>query len=92
MGFDGSSIRGWQGIHESDMLVKPDPRTATIDPFSDIPTLILYCDILDPITKERYSRDPRNIAQKAEAYLQSTGIADTAFCGPEAEFLLIWGM
>ncbi len=88
MGFDGSSIRGWQGIHESDMLVKPDPRTATIDPFSDIPTLILYCDILDPITKERYSRDPRNIAQKAEAYLQSTGIADTAFCGPEAEFFI----
>ena len=88
LGFDGSSIRGWQGIHESDMLVVPDPATATIDPFSDIPTLILYCNILDPITKERYSRDPRNIAQKAENYLISTGLADTAFFGPEAEFFI----
>ncbi len=88
LGFDGSSIRGWQGIHESDMLVMPDPRTATVDPFSDIPTVILYCDILDPITKERYSRDPRNIARKAEDYLISTGIADTPFFGPEAEFFI----
>ncbi len=88
LGFDGSSIRGWQAINESDMLVMPDPRTATIDPFSDIPTLILYCNILDPITKERYSRDPRNIAQKAENYLISTGIADTCFVGPEAEFFI----
>ncbi len=88
VGFDGSSIRGWQGIHESDMLVMPDPRTATVDPFSTIPTLILYCNILDPITKERYTRDPRNVAQKAENYLISTGIADTAHFGPEAEFFI----
>ena len=88
LGFDGSSIRGWQAINESDMLVMPDPRTATMDPFSDIATLILYCNILDPITKERYSRDPRNIAQKAENYLLSTGLADTCFVGPEAEFFI----
>jgi glutamine synthetase len=87
-GFDGSSIRGWQGIHESDMLLMPDPRTATIDPFFTLPTLILYCNILDPITKEKYSRDPRNIAYKAEAYLHSTGLGDTAFFGPEAEFFI----
>ncbi|MFP4502482.1 MAG: type I glutamate--ammonia ligase [Candidatus Hydrogenedentota bacterium] len=88
LGFDGSSIRGWQGIHESDMLVMPDPRTASIDPFSTIPTLILYCNILDPITKERYSRDPRNVAYKAESYMKSLGIGDTAYCGPEAEFFI----
>ncbi len=88
LGFDGSSIRGWQGIHESDMLVMPDPRTATIDPFSSDPTLILYCNILDPITKERYSRDPRNVAEKAENYLISTGIGDTCYMGPEAEFFI----
>ena len=88
LGFDGSSIRGWQGIHESDMLVLPDPRTAVVDPYSVIPTLMLYCNILDPITKERYTRDPRNIAQKAENYLVSTGLADTCFVGPEAEFFI----
>lgn len=88
LGFDGSSIRGWQAINESDMLVLPDPRTATMDPFSTLPTLILYCNILDPITKERYTRDPRNIAMKAENYLLSTGIADTCFVGPEAEFFI----
>lgn len=88
IGFDGSSIRGWQSIHESDMLVLPDPRTAFIDPFSTIPTLVLYCNILDPITKERYTRDPRNIAQKAENYLLSTGLADTCYLGPEAEFFI----
>ncbi|MGC8738979.1 MAG: type I glutamate--ammonia ligase [Candidatus Hydrogenedens sp.] len=88
IGFDGSSIRGWQSIHESDMLVLPDPRTAFIDPFSNIPTLVLYCNILDPITKERYTRDPRNIAQKAENYLLSTGLADTCYIGPEAEFFI----
>jgi len=87
-GFDGSSIRGWQAIHESDMLVMPDPRTATMDPFADLPTLILYCNILDPITKQRYSRCPRCIAQKAENYMISTGIADTAYFGPEAEFFI----
>lgn len=88
IGFDGSSIRGWQSIHESDMLVLPDPRTAFVDPFSSIPTLVLYCNILDPITKERYTRDPRNIAQKAENYLLSTGLADACYLGPEAEFFI----
>ncbi len=87
-GFDGSSIRGWQPIHASDMLVIPDPETAVMDPFTEHPTLSLICNIVDPITKEKYSRDPRNIAQKAESYLKSTGIADTVYFGPEAEFFL----
>ena len=87
-GFDGSSIRGWQPIHASDMLVIPDPTTAVMDPFTAHPTLTMICNIVDPITKEKYSRDPRNISQKAEAYLKSTGIADTAFFGPEAEFFI----
>ncbi|HCF96867.1 MAG: type I glutamate--ammonia ligase [Verrucomicrobiota bacterium] len=87
-GFDGSSIRGWQAIHASDMLMIPDPSTTKIDPFCDIPTLTMICNIVDPITHERYSRDPRNIAFKAEAYLKSTGIGDTAFFGPEAEFFI----
>ncbi len=87
-GFDGSSIRGWQKIHESDMLLIPDPATAVIDPFREATTLSLICNIAHPITKERYSRDPRNIAQKAEAYLKSTGIGDTSFYGPEAEFFI----
>ncbi len=88
LGFDGSSIRGWQAINASDMLVIPDPTTFVMDPFTQIPTLSLLCTIVDPITKEKYSRDPRNIAQKAEAYLNSTGIGDTAFFGPEAEFFV----
>src|SRR5438552_16289001 len=75
-GFDGSSIRGWQPIHASDMLVVPDPTTAVMDPFTALPTLSLICNIVDPLTKEDYSRDPRNIARKAEAYLRSTGIGD----------------
>ena len=87
-GFDGSSIRGWQPIHASDMLVVPDPTTAKIDPFIKESTLSLICNIFDPITKEAYSRDPRNIAQKAENYLKSTAIGDTAFFGPEAEFFI----
>jgi len=87
-GFDGSSIRGWRAIHESDMLVIPDPTTAVMDPFCDIPTLSLIGNIADPITRERYTRDPRNVAQKAEAYLQYTGIADTAYFGAEAEFFI----
>ncbi len=87
-GFDGSSIRGWQAIHASDMLVIPDAATAVMDPFTQAPTLSLICNIVDPITKEKYTRDPRNIAQKAEAYLKSTGIADTAYFGPEAEFFI----
>lgn len=87
-GFDGSSIRGWQPIHASDMLVIPDPKTALMDPFTETPTLSLICNIVDPITKEAYTRDPRNIAQKAEGYLKSTGIADTPYFGPEAEFFI----
>ena len=87
-GFDGSSIRGWQAIHASDMLVIPDAVTAVMDPFTQTPTLSLICNIVDPITKEKYTRDPRNIAQKAESYLKSTGIADTAYFGPEAEFFI----
>ncbi len=88
LGFDGSSIRGWQSIHASDMLVIPDPETARIDPFMSHPTLAIICDIVDPITREPYSRDPRNIAKKAAAYLRSTGIGDTAFFGPELEFFI----
>jgi glutamine synthetase len=88
-GFDGSSIRGWQAIHASDMLVMPDPTTAVMDPFCEEATLSLICNIVDPITKEKYTRDPRNIAQKAEAYLSSTGIGDTVNFGPEAEFFIL---
>ena len=88
-GFDGSSIRGWQPIHASDMLVMPDPTTAVMDPFMEQPTLSLICNIVDPITKEDYSRDPRNIARKAEAYLQSTGVGDVAYFGPEPEFFIL---
>jgi glutamine synthetase len=88
LGFDGSSIRGFQKIHESDMILKPDPTTAVVDPVCGVPTLSVICDIFDPLSKEPYSRDPRYIAHKAEEYLKSTGIADTAFFGPEAEFFL----
>jgi len=88
LGFDGSSIRGWQPINASDMLVMPDASTAVIDPFCAVPTLSLVCNIVDPITKEEYSRDPRNIARKAEAYLKSTGIGDVAYFGPEPEFFV----
>ncbi|MEE8319659.1 MAG: type I glutamate--ammonia ligase, partial [bacterium] len=88
-GFDGSSIRGWQPIHASDMLVVPDPETAVMDPFASVPTLSLICNIVDPITKESYSRDPRFVARKAENYLKSTGLADTAYFGPEAEFFIL---
>ncbi len=88
LGFDGSSIRGWKQIHESDMLIVPDPATVIIDPFCEIPTLSLVCNVFDPLTKQKYDRDPRNIAQKAEAYLKQTGIADTAYFGPEAEFFI----
>jgi glutamine synthetase len=87
-GFDGSSIRGWKAIHESDMLLIPDPETMFVDLFIVEPTLSLICDVYEPATKEKYSRCPRNIAQKAEAYLISTGIADTVYYGPEAEFFV----
>jgi len=88
-GFDGSSIRGFQAINESDMLLFPDPSTALIDPVCKVPTLSMTCNIKDPITLENYTRDVRHIAQKAEAYLQATGIADTSYWGPEAEFYLL---
>lgn len=88
LNFDGSSIRGWRSINESDMTVMPDPKSAKIDPFMEIPTLSLICDIVHPDTHEPYERDPRQIAKKALAYLRTTGIADTAFFGPEAEFFI----
>jgi len=87
-GFDGSSIRGFQQIHESDMILLPDPNTAVIDPFREHKTLNINCFVHDPITHDPYSRDPRHIARKAEQYLVSTGIADTAYFGPEAEFFI----
>lgn len=88
LGFDGSSIRGWRSIESSDMLVIPDPATAFIDPFAANTTLSLTCDVEDPMTREPYSRSPRGIAKKAEAYLKSTGLGDTAYFGPEAEFFV----
>jgi glutamine synthetase len=87
-GIDGSSIRGWAAIEESDMLLVPDPATHLLDPFTDVPTLMLVCDLVDPVTKQRYDRDPRHIARKAEMYLNSTGIADRACFGAEAEFFI----
>lgn len=88
LGFDGSSVRGFQAIENSDMIVIPDVTTAYIDPFFSEKTVVFYCDIKDPITKESYTRDPRNIAKKAEGYLKTSGIGDTAFFGPEAEFFI----
>jgi glutamine synthetase len=87
-GMDGSSIRGWAAIHESDMLLIPDPGSAFMDPFAETPTLVMYGDVRDPITKQRYERDPRWIAQKAELYLKNSGVADTAYFGAEAEFFI----
>ena len=86
--FDGSSIAGWKAINEFDMILMPDPDTAVMDPFSAKPTLILICDIVEPSTGQPYSRDPRSTAKKAEAYLKSSGVGDTAFFGPEAEFFI----
>jgi glutamine synthetase len=88
MGFDGSSIRGFQSIESSDMILLADPNTAVVDPICAAPTLSLICNVFDPITKEPYSRDPRYVAQKALAYLKGTGIADSAYYGPEAEFFV----
>ena len=88
LGFDGSSIRGWQAINESDMLVKPVPESAFVDPFLADKTLVMICNICDPLTGEDYTRDPRNIARKAENYLRGTGIADVAYFGPELEFFV----
>ena len=87
-GFDGSSIAGWRAINSSDMLMKPDPSSAVLDPFLKTPTLSILCDVIDPITHEAYSRCPRSLAKRAVAYLKSTGIADTAYFGPEAEFFI----
>jgi len=93
--FDGSSVAGWKGINESDMILMPDPSTAVLDPFFDETTLILRCDIIEPNDMQGYERDPRSIARRAEAYMQSTGIADTAYFGPENEFFIFddvrWG-
>ena len=88
VGFDGSSIRGWQGIHVSDMLAVPDPRTAVLDPFFKEPTVSVIADIVDPMTREDYSRDPRHVARKAVEYLKKSRIADTCYIGPEPEFFI----
>jgi glutamine synthetase len=93
--FDGSSIAGWKGIQESDMILMPDATTAVMDPFMEEPTMILRCDVVEPSTMQGYERDPRSLAKRAESYLKSTGIADTAYFGPEAEFFVFddvrWG-
>src|SRR5574343_164191 len=84
--FDGSSIGGWKAINESDMILMPDPSTVHMDPFFAQSTMVILCDILDPVSGEAYNRDPRGTAKKAEAYLKASGIGDTIFVGPEAEF------
>jgi glutamine synthetase len=86
--FDGSSVAGWKGINESDMILMPDPETATLDPFTDEPTINITCNVVEPATGEGYERDPRSIALRAEAYLKASGIADTAYFGPENEFFV----
>jgi glutamine synthetase len=88
LGIDGSSIEGWRPIDNSDMLVIPDPSTAKMDPFIEMPTVSMICDVVDPVTRQAYNRDPRGVARRAEAYLASTGLADTAYIGPEAEFFI----
>ncbi|MCF6301089.1 MAG: type I glutamate--ammonia ligase [Proteobacteria bacterium] len=90
--FDGSSINGWKGINESDMVLMPDTESAFVDPFSQYPTLVIRCDILEPNTMQGYERDPRSIAKRAEAYLKQNGIADDAFFGPEPEFFIFDGV
>ena len=87
-GFDGSSIAGWKGIQESDMILMPDPSTAVVDPFFEETTLNLRCDIVEPSNMQGYERDPRSLAKRAEAYLKSTGIADASMWGPENEFFI----
>jgi glutamine synthetase len=88
LGFDGSSIRGWQSIEDSDMLLMPDPESAILDPATEAPTLSLICEIADPLTRSPYAKDPRGVARRAEEYLRASGIADTAYFGPEAEFFI----
>ena len=87
-GIDGSSIRGWAAINESDMLLVPEGATAFMDPFTETRTLVMTCDVIDPITRQHYERDPRWIAKKAEMYLKNSGLADTAYFGAEAEFFI----
>ena len=87
-GFDGSSIRGWQAINESDMLIVPVAETMILDPFFQHPTISMICDVKNPLTRAEYSRDPRSVARKAAAYMKNTGIADTAYFGPELEFFI----
>ena len=82
--FDGSSIAGWKAINESDMILMPDPASAVMDPFAAKPSMILFCDIIEPSTGQPYSRDPRSTAKKAEAYVAASGVGDTAYFGPEA--------
>ena len=89
IGFDGSSIRGFQSIHESDMILRPDLETAHVDTFRTVPTLTFICDVFDPIKAAWYEKDPRFIAKRAQEYLKSTGIGDTAYFGPEAEFFIL---
>ena len=86
--FDGSSIQGWKAINESDMVLMPDTATCHMDPFFAQSTMVIFCDILDPITGEAYNRDPRTTAKKAEAYLQASGLGDTVYIGPEPEFFI----
>ena len=86
--FDGSSVAGWKGINESDMILMPDAETAVLDPFTDEPTINITCNVIEPATGEGYERDPRSIALRAEAYLKASGIADTAYFGPENEFFV----
>src|ERR1700681_5013363 len=86
--FGGSSIAGWKGIEASDMLLMPDPDSATLDPFTDEPTLLLTCDVVEPSDGKGYDRDPRSIAKRGEAYLKSSGIGDVAYFGPEPEFFI----
>ena len=86
--FDGSSISGWKGINESDMILMPDDSTSILDPFTDDTTVILRCSVVEPTTMQGYDRDPRSVARRAEEYLASTGIGDTAYFGPEPEFFV----
>jgi len=93
--FDGSSVAGWKGINESDMILMPDPTTAVMDPFMDDNTLIITCDVIEPATMQGYERDPRSVAHRAEAHMQAAGIGDAAYFGPENEFFVLddvrWG-